>query len=243
MFEQSILAAGPAARKTGAVFASFAAQIAGVGVLICVPLIYSDTLPRVKLAMPLARPMAAAPPIETRKAPEGPAVASVLHANSSAQRFRLPVPNERGVDFGGPVSLGVDGAPSFPPGDGTAPTFSGFTQLPTLERPRPPAEKAPPAPPTQPVSVGGEVQAAKILKKIIPSYPSIARQSRVSGTVRLMGVIAKDGTVQKLQVVNGNPLLVRAALDAVSQWIYKPTILNGNPVEVVAPIDVIFILQ
>jgi protein TonB len=44
-------------------------------------------------------------------------------------------------------------------------------------------------------------------------------------------------------VVGGHPLLVRSALDAVSQWIYRPTLLNGQPVEVIAPIDVHFKLN
>jgi protein TonB len=66
---------------------------------------------------------------------------------------------------------------------------------------------------------------------------------RISGTVQLLGIIAKDGTIQKLQVLSGHPLLRQAAIDAVSQWVYRPTILNGQPVEVEAPIDVIFNLS
>ena len=81
-----------------------------------------------------------------------------------------------------------------------------------------------------------------LLKKVVPIYPSLARQARVSGTVQLIGVIAKDGTIQQLQVVGGHPLLVKAAVDAVRQWIYRPTLLNGQAVEVIAPIDVIFTL-
>ena len=94
----------------------------------------------------------------------------------------------------------------------------------------------------QPIRVPSEIQAAKILKKVVPEYPPLARQARISGTVKLMGIIAKDGTVQKLQVLSGHPLLQKAALDAVSRWRYAPTILNGQPVEVIAPIDVIFTL-
>ena len=91
--------------------------------------------------------------------------------------------------------------------------------------------------------VGGDVQNAKLLKKVIPVYPPLARQARVSGTVQLIGVIAKDGTIQQLQIVSGHPLLVKSALDAVRQWIYRPTLLNGQAVEVIAPIDVIFTLS
>ena len=84
--------------------------------------------------------------------------------------------------------------------------------------------------------------AAKIVRKVIPAYPPLARQARVSGTVQLLGVIGKDGTVQQLQVISGHPLLVSAAVEAVKQWLYRPTLLNGEPVEVVAPIDVNFTL-
>jgi protein TonB len=93
------------------------------------------------------------------------------------------------------------------------------------------------------VPVTSEILAAKVLRKVIPSYPPLARQARVQGTVRLVGIIAKDGTVRDLKVVSGHPLLVKAALDAVQQWLYQPTILNKEPVEVSAPIDVIFTSQ
>ncbi|HTA67537.1 MAG TPA: energy transducer TonB [Bryobacteraceae bacterium] len=83
---------------------------------------------------------------------------------------------------------------------------------------------------------------AKLLRKIIPEYPSLAKAARVSGVVRLLGVIAKDGTIRNLQLISGHPLLARAALEAVKQWVYQPTLLNGQPVEVIAPIDVNFTL-
>jgi protein TonB len=83
---------------------------------------------------------------------------------------------------------------------------------------------------------------ARIIKRVMPVYPEIAKRSRVSGRVRLMSVIAADGTIQKLQVTEGHPLLVAAALEAVRQWVYQPTLLNGQPVEVQAPIEVIFTL-
>jgi len=76
-----------------------------------------------------------------------------------------------------------------------------------------------------------------------PQYPPLARQARVSGTVQLEGVIGTDGHMRELRIVSGHPLLVRAALDAVSRWIYKPTLLNGDPVEVIAPITVTFHLN
>jgi len=87
------------------------------------------------------------------------------------------------------------------------------------------------------------VQAAKLVNKITPMYPSLARQTRLSGTVRLHAIIAKDGTIQSLDVVSGPPLLQASALEAVKQWRYQPTLLNGEPVEVETTIDVIFSLN
>jgi protein TonB len=105
---------------------------------------------------------------------------------------------------------------------------------------------APPPPkpkPTGPVRVGGNVQAARIVNRVQPVYPPLARQTRISGTVRLHAIISKDGTIQQLEVMSGHPLLQQAALDAVRQWRYQPTLLNGEPVEVDTTIDVIFSLN
>jgi protein TonB len=77
---------------------------------------------------------------------------------------------------------------------------------------------------------------------VIPVYPPLARNARISGVVQLLGSTGTDGRVPQLRVMKGHPLLVPAALDAVRQWIYYPTLLNGDPVEVVAPIDVHFTL-
>jgi protein TonB len=93
------------------------------------------------------------------------------------------------------------------------------------------------------VRIGGDVLEAKIIRRVIPVYPALAKQIRLSGIVRLMGVIGEDGTVQNLQVLGGHPVLVPAAVEAVKQWLYRPTLLNGNPVAVAAPIEVHFILK
>jgi protein TonB len=110
----------------------------------------------------------------------------------------------------------------------------------TLPQPKPHVVDQPVTP--KRVAIGGDVLEGKLIKKPLPVYPPIARQARISGTVQLIGIIAKDGTIQQLRVVSGNPLLVPAALDAVRQWIYRPTLLNGQAVEVIAPIDVTFTL-
>jgi protein TonB len=90
--------------------------------------------------------------------------------------------------------------------------------------------------------VGGNVQSAALVRQVQPIYPQIARTAHISGTVVLHAIIAKDGTIQELQYVSGPPLLMRAAMDAVREWRYKPTLLNGEPVEVDTTISVVFTL-
>ena len=97
--------------------------------------------------------------------------------------------------------------------------------------------------PLQRIRQGGNVTRASLINKVDPAYPKEARKERISGTVRLHLIIAKDGTVQQLEVVSGHPLLVQAAIDAVREWRYRPTQLNGNPVEVDTTVDIIFQLN
>jgi protein TonB len=123
-------------------------------------------------------------------------------------------------------------------------TGPGVVRLVDVPRPPPQPKPVPSVnDPVKPRPVGGDVLSAKLLKRVMPVYPPLAKQARISGIVHLVGVVSKDGTIQQLRVVDGHPLLVGAALDAVRQWVYRPTLLNGEPVEVIAPIDVIFTLS
>jgi TonB family protein len=98
-------------------------------------------------------------------------------------------------------------------------------------------------PPTR-MKIGGEVEAAKLVKKVAPSYPESARAAGVQGKVVLHAVIGMDGKPLSLQVVNGiiDPALARASVEAVSRWRYSPTLLNGQPIEVDTTIMVNFSL-
>jgi len=87
------------------------------------------------------------------------------------------------------------------------------------------------------------VQNALLIRNPQPVYPQIAKSARISGTVELSAIIGEDGHIQELKVVSGHPLLRQAALDAVKQWVYKPTLLNEQPVKVSTTIDVIFTLS
>ena len=82
--------------------------------------------------------------------------------------------------------------------------------------------------------------SAKLIYQPKLEYPELARMARTEGAVELEAVIGKDGTIEELKLLRGNPLLVNAALEAVRQWRYQPTLLNGEPVEVVTEITVNF---
>ena len=89
----------------------------------------------------------------------------------------------------------------------------------------------------------GHLEPAMLVHRVEPAYPALSRQIHREGQVELRAVIATDGTIQSLQVVSGDPLFVRSATDAVSQWRYRPTVLNGQPVEIETYITVIYTLQ
>jgi len=124
-----------------------------------------------------------------------------------------------------------------------SPFFSSVLAEPIVNPPSPPdfipPRGQPPALPTR-IRVGADLQAAKLVRSTPPVYPEQARQSAISGDVRLSAVIGRDGTIEQLVVLSGHPLLIPSALEAVKQWVYQPTELNGSPVEVVTEIIISF---
>ena len=91
--------------------------------------------------------------------------------------------------------------------------------------------------------MAGETESARLIFQPKPEYPPLAKMGRIQGMVRLMAIIAKDGTIDELKVLSGHPLLVKSAMDAVPKWRYQPLLLNGAPVEVETEIDVNYTLQ
>lgn len=91
-----------------------------------------------------------------------------------------------------------------------------------------------------PIRVGGNVQASNLVHRVNAVYPEEAKRAHVSGTVVLHVIIARDGTVETVDIISGPKELVGAAVDAVKQWRYEPTLLNGRPVEVETTIQVGF---
>jgi protein TonB len=102
--------------------------------------------------------------------------------------------------------------------------------------------KAPSTPAVRPIRTSSMLQG-NLIRRVEPAYPPLARSARIEGSVELAAVISKAGTIDNLRVLSGHPLLVHAAIEAVSQWRYRPYILNGEPVEVETQITVRFFLS
>lgn len=86
--------------------------------------------------------------------------------------------------------------------------------------------------PYVPKRIISQLSEGQLLKRVEPVYPHIAASAGIQGQVKLHAIIARDGSIQSLSAISGHPLLVRAALDAVGQWRYRPYYLNGEAVEV-----------
>jgi periplasmic protein TonB len=233
MFDQLVVSSAQASKtnKPWTVAMSAIVQAVIVGILILIPLIYTEALPKGFMNTFLVAPAPPPPP----PPPAAPVQHVVRPRIVTPQRMVAPTVIPKTVqvikDEAPDVGVGVEGGV----GGGVAGGVLGGI----IGNAAPP----PPPKPTQTrIRVGGNVQGAKLIHQVQPVYPQIAKTAHVSGTVLLHAIIAKDGTIQELQYVSGPPLLMRAAMDAVHEWRYQPTMLNGEPVEVDTTIQVVFTL-
>lgn len=246
MFDQ-MLESSPLKRKRRnpwAFFFSLLLQAVMIGVMILVPLLYTEALPKQEMLGWLVAPPPPPPP------PPPPAAKQPIKrvrrvSLMEAGKLRAPtaIPKEitiikeeqvQDIDVGGVVG----GVPGGVPGGQMGGVLGGVLGGVTSSVPPPPKVEAP-----KRIRVSSGVQEAKLVNRPNPIYPPIARQARITGTVLLEAIIARDGSIQNLKVIDGHPLLVQAALQAVQQWRYEPTLLNNEPVEVVTQINVVFKMQ
>jgi len=243
MFDEMVISS-PNPTKTNkwwTVLVSSAFQVLFLAILILIPLIYTEALPKTMMATMLTAPPPPPPPPPPPVATQIVKVKPQVHLMDAGKLIApkvIPkdikiIKEEAEPDMS---SIGaVGGVPGGVAGGSMGGVLGGVIGG---------VGTAPPPPrPHGPLRVGGNVQAARIVNRVQPIYPPLARQTRISGTVRLHAIISKDGTIQQLEVLSGHPLLQQAALDAVRQWRYQPTLLNGEPVEVDTTIDVIFSLN
>jgi len=244
MFEDSLVESGGKLKsKQGATTAvSFILQILLIGVLVLLPLVFTEALPKQQLMTFLvAPPPPPPPPPPPAAAPEIKVVKKVTTELDNGE-LRTPTKIPKKIQMikedEPPPSTGVAGVVGGVPGGVPGGAIGGV--LGSVINSTPSA--VPKAATPQRVRVSQGVSQGLLLHQVKPSYPPLARQARIQGTVVLQAVIGKDGNIQGLKVVSGHPMLAPAALEAVKQWKYKPYYLNGEPVEVDTTINVNFTL-
>ena len=221
--------------KGWAVILSTLVQVAVLVVLVLIPLIYTQALPKAMLTTlliaPPPPPPPPPPPVKTVEVVKP--VARLITQGKLMQPRAIP----KEVAVFKEAEL-----PPEPPAGAVGGVLGGEGILGGLGEGASGAAPPPPPPPKGPsrIKLGGQVQAAKVLAQPQPVYPALARQARIQGNVVLHAIIGKDGRVGELEVVSGHPLLVQSALDAVKNWRYQPTLLNGDAVEVDTTITVTF---
>ncbi|HVO61074.1 MAG TPA: TonB family protein [Terriglobales bacterium] len=222
---------------------SFFIQVILIGILVLIPLLFTEALPKQQLMTFLVAPPPPPPP------PPPPAAAPVkvvkqIQSDLQNGQLRTPTKIPEKVQMikeeeAPPPSMSaggvVGGVPGGVPGGQMGGVIGGIISSTPVAVPR----VATP----QRVRVSQGVSQGLLIKKIQPAYPPLARQARIQGQVLLQAEISKDGTIQNLRLISGHPMLAPAAIEAVKQWRYKPYYLNGEPVEVETQITVIFSLS
>jgi protein TonB len=227
-------------RRGWTTLVSFALQAGAAGVLLLLPLLYTQGLPQLQLMSALVAPTP--PPAPPSPGPVRNARASTSNMSSDGRVIAPPsVPRE---------ILNVDEPVAPPPADlaglgvrgGTGDSMArggipGSIGGPNVVLPPPP-----PTPSVHPPRISTMMEG-NLIYRVQPQYPPLARQARVQGVVVLRAIISRAGKIENLQLVSGHPLLVQSAMDAVRQWRYRPYFLNNEPLEVETQVTVNFTLS
>jgi len=231
-------------RKFATVF-SFIFECFLIGILLIVPLLFTDALPRQQLLTFLVVPPPPPPP-----PPAAQAMAKVVREIQSdlltggqlrtpsripeqvqmihEEEAPPPLPTMGGV-LGG-VPGGIPGGQVGGVIGGIVSQTSNLAAVPKLALPTPPKR----------VRVSQGVTQGLLIRRIEPEYPPLARAARIQGQVLLKAIIGKDGDIKELELLSGHPMLTPAAIEAVRRWHYRPYLLNGEPVEVETDVTVTF---
>jgi protein TonB len=239
-----------AAKRLMALLISITFHALVILLIVVLPLVFFQLMPEVDLLTFLiaapAPPLPPPPPPPEQKTPT-----QGKRANPKIQfRFIDSIPDQ--LPFGIPVlwdepqpvisSAGIEGFGLGMLGTGDPAGAAGIDSILHSSAPTVPPPPPPP-PPRKPLLIGGKVQEAKLILKVPPVYPEIARRAHISGLVVLEVTIDEEGNVTGWKTQQGHPVLVEAAVQAVKQWKYSPTLLNGEPLQVVSTVNINFILN
>jgi protein TonB len=214
---------------------SFVVQATALGSLLLIPLFYTEGLPKLAMLAPLlapAPPAAAVSPRTSNRTAQGNLMGNMLISPQQIPRTVTILtdltPPPPMVD---PYTVGVGHSTGDMHNRGSVMSSIGESDF----------VLPPPAPTVHhpPVS---HMMEGNLVHRVQPDYPLLARQARIQGQVVLRAMISREGAIENLQVLSGNPLLTPAALNAVRQWRYRPYVLNGEPVEVETEVTVNFVL-
>src|SRR5690349_14690376 len=244
MFEDSLIESGGRLKtKRGATTTiSFILQALLVGVLVLIPLVFTEALPKQQLMTFLVAPPPPPPPPPPAAAPVK--IVKQIQTDIVNGQLRTPTKIPQKVQMikeeeaPPPVMASsgvVGGVPGGVPGGQMGGVIGGIISSTPMAVPK----VATP----QRVRVSQGVSTGLLVHKVNPNYPPLARQARIQGTVILQAEISKTGDIQNLRLISGHPMLAPAAIEAVKQWKYKPYLLNGEPVEVETQVQVNFTLS
>lgn len=229
-------------RRSWTTLTSFGLQALVAAVLLVLPLLRPMGLPSlrplstpIRLGTPMAEPAAHSPQRVANSAAPSTAPEIFLRQPSQIPRS-LPAAGDDGPPQITSAGSSIAGSSIFGRqwGDwrGTPGTL-GSAVTPVLP--------VPPKPVAAVLRISS-ISEGNPIRKVQPAYPPLARSARIQGAVVLQAVISRQGAIENLRVLTGHPMLVRAAIEAVSQWRYRPYVLNHEPVEVETQITVNFSL-
>jgi len=245
MFEDSLIESGGRLKTKRGVwtFLSFIFEAVLVGVLVLIPLLFTEALPKTQLMTflvappppPPPPPPPAATPVEVVKQIQTDIINGQLRTPTKIPEKVQMIKEEEAPPPMNSMAGVVGGVPGGVPGGQMGGVIGGIINSTPMSVPK----IATP----QRVRVSQGVTQGLLLRKVQPAYPPLARQARIQGSVLLHAEISKDGSIENLHLISGHPMLAPAAIEAVKQWKYRPYILNGEPVEVDTQITVIFSLS
>jgi periplasmic protein TonB len=244
MFEDSLIESGGRLKtKRGWTSTiSFGIQLMIIGVMILIPLIFTEALPRTQLMTFLVAPPPPPPPPPPAAAPVK--IVKVIQTDIVNGELRTPTKIPQKVqmikeDEAPPPVMATTGVVGGVPGGVPGGSMGGVIGSVLSSTPVAVPKIATP----QRVRVSSGVVSGLLVRKVNPVYPPLARQARIQGVVILQAQISRDGNIENLQLISGHPMLAPAAIDAVKQWKYRPYLLNGEPVEVETQVQVNFTLS
>lgn len=244
MFEDSLIESGGRLKTKRGLTTTISVifQIGLLVVMILIPLIFTEALPKQQLMTFLVAPPPPPPPPPPAAAPVK--IVKQIQTDIVNGQLRTPTKIPEKVQMikeeeAPPPAMASTGVVGGVPGGVPGGSMGGVMGSILSSTPVAVPKVATP----QRVRVSQGVSAGLLIRKVNPNYPPLARQARIQGQVLLQAEISKDGSIQNLRLISGHPMLAPAAIEAVKQWKYKPYLLNGEPVEVETQVQVNFTLS